>query len=132
MLRHPDSNRDELSSSAHLRFDIPIIECYVYHSATSQCFPTSTWTGLFTLKSYHELFTLTGFCSRERSDGCLTTRLRVSHGNYLFYFFESFIPRRAVMILYISFQFFYPSVKRINHIFHSFRKVILGIYPIVI
>lgn len=73
MLRHPDSNRDELSSSTHLRFDIPIIECYVYHSAMSQCFPTSTWTGLFTLKRYHELFTLTGFYSRERSDGSFTT-----------------------------------------------------------
>lgn len=50
MLRHPDSNRDELSSSTHLRFDIPIIECCVYHSTMSQCFPTSTWTGLFILK----------------------------------------------------------------------------------
>lgn len=87
MLRHPDSNRDEFSDlsnpSGWVKFQYS--SC-VYHSAMSQCFPTSTWTGLFTLKSYHELFTLTGFCSRERSDGCLTTLKHLLRATGILYF----------------------------------------------
>lgn len=62
MLRHPDSNRDGLIASFNMATlnlpPLPIpVACTDWatclpNSTMSQCFPTSTWTGLFTSKKY--------------------------------------------------------------------------------